>query len=91
MIACAYGTIPIVRKVGGLADSVVPYGVDKANGFTFDNYNAHDLLYTIKSALNLYSSTKEWEKLTRSAINSDFSWENSAKKYVSLYNNLLMK
>lgn len=91
MIACSYGTIPIVRAVGGLADSIIPYGQDRANGFRFDSYNAHDLLFTIKSALNLYSSTKEWEKLIKSAINTDFSWRNSAKKYIALYNNLMMK
>ena len=91
MIACSYGTIPIVRSVGGLVDSIIPYGLDGANGFRFDNYNAHDLLFTIKSALNLYSSTKEWEKLIKSAINTDFSWNRSAEKYIALYNNLVMK
>ena len=91
MIACSYGTVPIVRAVGGLVDSIIPYGKDGANGFRFDNYNAHDLLYTTKSALNLYSSTKEWDTLVKSAINSDFSWGSSAQKYVRLYNNLLMK
>jgi starch synthase len=91
MIACSYGTVPVVRTVGGLADSIIPYGCDGANGFRFDNYNAHDLLYTAKSALNLYSSTKEWEQLVKSAINSNFSWDSSAQKYIGLYKNLLMK
>jgi starch synthase len=90
MIACSYGTIPIVRAVGGLADSIVPYGLEKANGFSFDNYNAHDLLFTVKSALNLYSSTEEWKKLIKSAMNTDFSWQKSAAKYIALYNDLLM-
>lgn len=91
MIACSYGTVPIVRSTGGLVDSIIPYGHDGANGFRFDNYNAHDLLYTVKTALNLYSSTKEWEALVKSAINSDFSWSVSAQKYIRLYENLLMK
>ena len=91
MIACSYGTIPVVRAVGGLVDSIIPYGCEGANGFRFDNYNAHDLLYTAKSALNLYSSTKEWETLVKSAINSDFSWVKSAQKYIGLYKNLLVK
>lgn len=91
MIACSYGTVPIVRSVGGLVDSIIPHGQDGANGFRFDNYNAHDLLYTIKSALNLYSATKEWETLVKSAINSDFSWKKSAEKYIGFYSKLITK
>ena len=90
MIACSYGTIPIVREVGGLADSIRPYGKnDDPNGFTFSNYNAHDLLNTIKAAINLYQNKDEWSNLVKKSINSDFSWRRSAKEYVSIYNNLL--
>lgn len=90
MIACSYGTIPIVREVGGLADSIRPYGRnDNPNGFTFSGYNAHELLYTIKDALHLYEDKDEWSDLVKKAINSDFSWSRSAKEYVSIYNNLL--
>ena len=53
MIACSYGTVPVVRAVGGLYDSIMPYGRDDANGFTFDNYNAHELLFTVKRAIDL--------------------------------------
>lgn len=89
MIACAYGTIPVVRAVGGLYDSIIPYGADGANGFTFNNYNAHELLFTLKKALELYSSSEEWAALRSSAINTDFSWNKSAAKYIKLYNDLL--
>ena len=87
MIACSYGTVPIVRSVGGLYDSIVNYGEEGANGFRFDNYNAHELLYTVKKALEVYSDKKKWAALTRSAKKSDFTWKNSAAKYIEIYNN----
>lgn len=89
MIACAYGTVPVVRAVGGLYDSIVPYGVDGYNGFTFNNYNAHELLFTLKRALELYNDSTEWSKIRKNAINTDFSWDKSAVKYLELYNVLL--
>ena len=89
MIACSYGTIPVVRSVGGLYDSIRTYGEEGANGFRFDNYNAHELLFTIKDALELYKDKKKWNALTASAKKSNFTWENSAKEYISIYNNLI--
>ena len=88
MIACSYGTIPVVRSVGGLYDSIRTYGEEGANGFRFDNYNAHELLFTLKQALELYQDKKKWNVLTASAKKSNFTWENSAKEYISIYNNL---
>ncbi len=88
MIACSYGTIPVVRSVGGLYDSIRTYGEEGANGFRFDNYNAHELLFTVKAALELYINKKEWNALTASAKKSNFTWENSAKEYISIYKNL---
>ena len=88
MIACSYGTVPIVRNVGGLHDSIIPYGEEKANGFRFDNYNAHELLDTVKSALSLYESKTEWHTLRKNSISTDFSWDASASKYIKLYNDL---
>ena len=88
MIACSYGTVPIVRTVGGLHDSIIPYGEENCNGFRFDNYNAHELLYTVKNALNVYSDKEEWARIRKNAISSDFSWGSSAAKYIDLYNNL---
>ena len=86
MIACSYGTVPVVRAVGGLYDSIKPYGTEGANGFTFNNYNAHELLFTLKNALSLYENKEEWAELRKSAINTDFSWDKSAAKYLELYN-----
>lgn len=85
MIACSYGTIPVVRSVGGLYDSIRSYGEEGANGFRFDNYNAHELLFTVKDALALYQDKKKWNALTASAKKSNFTWENSAKEYISIY------
>ena len=89
MIACSYGTIPVVRSVGGLYDSIKNYGEEGANGFRFDNYNAHELLFTLKDALALYADKKKWNALTATAKKSNFTWENSAKEYISIYNNLV--
>ena len=88
MIACSYGTIPVVRSVGGLYDSIINYGEEGANGFRFDNYNAHELLFTLKDALKLYSDKKAWNALTATAKKSSFTWEKSAQEYISIYNNL---
>jgi starch synthase len=90
MIACSYGTVPVVRAVGGLYDSIKPYGEDWSNGFTFDNYNAHELLFTLKRALSLYKNEKEnWDALVMRAKSSNFSWKISAAKYVQIYNKIL--
>lgn len=90
MIACSYGAVPIVHSVGGLSDSIKPYGkYENANGFSFDSFNAHELLFTLKDALILYNDKEKWFNLTKNAINSDFSWNKSAKEYISIYNDLL--
>ena len=89
MICCSYGTVPVVRAVGGLFDSIKPYGTEGANGFTFDNYNAHELLFTVKKALDVYSDKSEWDKLVNDAKRSDFSWNKSAAEYVRIYRKIL--
>lgn len=89
MTACRYGTVPIVRAVGGLADTIKPYGEKGGNGFVFHHYNAHDFLFRIKDALSLYGrGDGEWDKLRRRAMRSDFSWGRSANEYIALYRNL---
>ena len=86
MIACAYGTVPVVHAVGGLYDSIKPLGSEGENGFTFENYNAHEMLYAIKDAITLYSDRKAWGALIKKAKKSDFTWSASAKKYLEIYN-----
>lgn len=85
MIACRYGTVPVVHGVGGLADSIIPYGDEGGNGFVFRNFNAHDMLFRLKEALALYQNKEAWEGLCKSAMTSDFTWGASARKYIQLY------
>ena len=91
LISLRYGTVPIVRETGGLRDTVMPY--DEYNslgtGFRFKNYNAHEMLDTIRYAKNVfYNKKREWNKLIDRGMNQNFSWGNSANKYEKLYNNL---
>ena len=85
MIACRYGTVPIVRETGGLYDSIKPLH----NGYTFANYNAHDMLYVIRQAISAYKNKEEWAKLMYRAATTDFSWNHSAKEYEALYLDML--
>lgn len=85
MIACRYGTVPVVHGVGGLADSIVPYGEEGSLGFVFRNFNAHDMFFRLKEALALYGDREEWDALTRRAATADFTWKTSAEAYIRLY------
>lgn len=91
MIASRYGTVPIVRKCGGLADTIVSYNEydGSGNGFTFTNYNAHDMMHTIEHALSLYNEHEKWSELVRNVMKVDFSWTVSAKKYIDIYKSLM--
>ena len=89
MICCSYGTIPVVRATGGLFDTITPYGLENSNGFNFSNYNAHDFLYAVEKALEVYDNEKEWSELRKRALGCDFTWNRSAAKYMQIYNNLL--
>ena len=85
MIACRYGTVPIVRETGGLYDSIKPL----VNGYTFTNYNAHDMMYVVREAIANYKNKEEWKKLMYRAATTDFSWSHSAKDYEALYLDML--
>ena len=91
MIACRYGTVPVVRSVGGLKDSITPYNLDRkqGNGFSFNNYNAHEMLYVLKDAIFTYHNTDEWSKIVKCAMKTDFSWKKSSLQYEQIYNELL--
>lgn len=88
MIASRYATVPIVRETGGLYDSIKPEG-NGGNGFTFASYNAEDMLYVIKTALNCYRNKEYWKTLMTRAITSDFSWAKSAEEYKAMYKDVL--
>ena len=88
MIAMRYGTVPIVRETGGLKDTVQAYQArnDSGNGFSFTNYNAHDMLHVISDAVYLYRNDPDaFARLRRRAMECDFSWGRSAKEYLNIY------
>ena len=85
MIALRYGTIPIVRSTGGLADSIIDWDTPGGGcGFTFQSYNADDMLGAVRRAMGLYHSEYRAEMLPR-ALKCDFSWRRSAKQYMAMY------
>lgn len=91
LISLKYGTIPIVRETGGLADTITDFDLAKdfehelGNGFVFLDYSAQELLRTILRALAVYKDEKAWSKIRHNAMRCDFSWKASAKKYEALY------
>lgn len=91
LIALRYGAIPIVRETGGLNDTVQSFNefTGEGNGFRFKNFNAHDMLYTIRRALGFYYQKEVWEKLVIAAMSRDYSWAQSAFKYNQLYDELM--
>ena len=92
LMALRYGTIPIVRETGGLKDTVQAYNEYESTGtgFSFTNYNAHEMLNTIRYAEHIYYDKKrEWNKMVDRAMAEDFSWEVSAKKYQEMYDWLI--
>lgn len=90
MYSMRYGTIPIVRATGGLDDTVDDYASGgKGTGFKFEKYDARELYKAVQRALKVYQQPEEWKKLMRNGMLKDFSWEGSARKYISLYKELL--
>jgi len=91
LIALRYGSIPIVRETGGLKDTVVPYNrfTGEGTGFTFTNYNAHEMLDQIRDAVELFQTNQEgWNALVQQAMSADHSWKRSAHHYLEIYRNL---
>jgi len=90
MIASRYGTVPVVRETGGLYDTIKPYNkyTGEGNGFTFANYNAHEMKDAVKRAVELYFDKKKWNTLVKTVMEVDFSWNVSAEKYMDLYKNV---
>lgn len=87
LIALQYGSIPIVRETGGLYDTVRSYQEEEGtgNGFTFSAFNAHDLKFTIERALSFYRQKDVWKSIMKTAMNADYSWEQSAKEYQRIF------
>lgn len=93
LIALRYGTVPVVRETGGLKDTVKPYNelTGKGNGFTFAEFNADDMLCTVKRALKLYKEKETWTKIVKNAMKGDYSWKGSAYEYRELYKKLIQE
>ncbi len=85
MVACRYGTIPIVRETGGLRDSIHDSGDRQGNGFTFRQYSAHDLYEACSRANEGYQNREGWQVLVKRAMQCDFSWNVSAETYKEMY------
>lgn len=92
MISLLYGTIPVVRETGGLRDTVLSYNEysGEGNGFSFFNYNAHDMLHTLQRALTYYKEQPEvWQILMKRGMKGDYSWTRSAELYLALYEKIM--
>jgi starch synthase len=88
IISLRYGTIPVVRTTGGLADTIIDYDTDpgEGNGFSFSEYSSEKMLDAVMRALVLYDKKPgEWAELVKKALASDFSWRRPAEKYMNLY------
>ena len=92
LIALRYGTVPIVRETGGLKDTVEPYNEFESTGtgFSFMNYNAHEMLGAVRYAEKIfYDKKREWNKIIDRGMAADFSWQVSARKYQEMYDWLI--
>lgn len=92
LMSLRYGTVPVVRETGGLKDTVEAYNEFEktGTGFSFMNYNAHEMLGTIRYAERIYYDKKrDWNKIVERGMQKDFSWKNSAKQYEDLYESIL--
>lgn len=88
LMSLRYGTVPIVRETGGLKDTVEPYNkyTNQGTGFSFANYNAHEMKGVIQNAMDIYYTQKfNWQALMIRGMNANFSWKNSVDEYAKLY------
>jgi starch synthase len=87
LISLRYGTVPIVRATGGLVDTVQDYSRDSetGTGFHFETYSALDLMNAVHRGLALYSDPARWMQMVHRGMTQDWSWEESARKYLNLY------
>lgn len=93
MIALRYGAVPLVRKTGGLADTVIDYNpkTSHGTGFVFEEYAARALVDCFRRALEIFSNEKKWKHLMQSGMKQDLSWERSATEYVKVYRKAMRK
>ena len=93
MMALRYGAVPVVRKTGGLADTVADYNpkTGQGTGFLFEEYSAPALVGCLRRALEVYHDRIKWKHLMQNGMKQDFSWERSAREYVKVYRKAMRK
>jgi starch synthase len=93
LISMRYGTIPIARRTGGLADTVQDYDpmTGTGTGVVFEEESPYALVSAVRRAIDVYHNKYDWQKLIINAMESDFSWKNSAKEYIDLYQKAILK
>ena len=94
LISLKYGTVPVARKTGGLADTIIDIGSEKdidrgGQGFMFNNYDWQSLYYCMKKALSFFKDKKTWNKIVNNAMKCDYSWDYSAEMYIDLFKSVL--
>jgi starch synthase len=90
MYSLRYGTVPIVRATGGLADSVQLYDPEtrKGDGIVFRDYHESGLRWAIETALNLYTDRPVWRRIMQNGMGKDYSWEKQGQRYVEIFRQL---
>ena len=91
IISMRYATLPIVRETGGLKDTVIPCNefTGEGTGFSFANYNSYEMLHVLKYAMEIFYTNKTlWNGMMKNAMNTDFSWDISADKYIAMYSEI---
>ena len=89
LIAMSYGTIPVVRSTGGLADTVIDFdGSPDGTGFLFSDYTVDEFCMAIDRAISAFSDKQRWDNLIQNAMHADFSWSASTDAYIEMYDNL---
>ena len=88
MYAMRYGTVPVVRSIGGLKDTVIDYGDEGGYGICFNNASVEDIVYSINRGIELYKNTKKLAEVRKRMMLINNSWETSAEKYIDLYKSI---
>ncbi|WP_440109287.1 glycogen synthase GlgA [Paenibacillus sp. QZ-Y1] len=93
LLALRYGSVPLVRETGGLNDTVQAYNEfnGEGNGFSFESFNAHDMMNTIRRAEALYRQPEHWKKIVKNAMSGDYSWNVSAQEYLNIYRRITLE
>jgi starch synthase len=93
MLALRYGSVPVVRRTGGLADTVIDHDAKTGTGtgFVFADYSSDALVACVQRAIAVYGQPAAWKRLMRTGMQNDFSWKHSAQEYVTIYKKAMEK